>query len=259
MAYADEIAAANRLKTLEERFAARNAVRAKYGMEPEKKTRGGLAEVYDRNKGVIQAALPALAGMLVPGAGALAGAITGGLARGLDRPGQGGIKPDWGQAARGAATGAALGGLGGTARGKLGEMLGGRTASAGALKPMVAPTGPSVGPAATPMGSVGSTTTPATAPAIAPVAAAAPTVPAESPKPGMLSRLLTTAQKPEVLAPLVGGVADVLGSAQDRAVKERQVKLEEEQLRMEQERKARMAELLMPLFQQQVTQYAGRR
>jgi len=117
MAYQDELAAANRLPTREARLAARNAVRAKYGMEAEKRKRGGFAGAYDRNKGLIQAALPTLAGFLVPGSSMLAGALTGGLARGLDRPGQRGIGLDLGQAARGAATGAALGGLGGGFRG----------------------------------------------------------------------------------------------------------------------------------------------
>ena len=62
-----------------------------------------------------------------------------------------------------------------------------------------------------------------------------------------------------MLAPAAGAVADVFGSMQDRATKEAQVRLEEQQMRMENERRARLAELLMPLFQQQVTQYAGRR
>jgi hypothetical protein len=64
MAYQDEIAAANRLRTMEERFAARNAVRAKYGMDPEKRTRGGAAGVWDRNKGFITTAAEMAAGAL---------------------------------------------------------------------------------------------------------------------------------------------------------------------------------------------------
>jgi hypothetical protein len=70
---------------------------------------------------------------------------------------------------------------------------------------------------------------------------------------------LAAVQRPEVLAPLAGGVADVLGSAQDRAVQERRIQLEEEQMRQERERQERLAQLLMPLFQQQVSQYGGRR
>ena len=123
MAYEDEIAAANRLPTREARLAARNAVRAKYGMASEEKRRGGLAGFYDRNKQLIQAGLPTLAGMFIPGGGAVAGAITGGLARGLDRPGQGGVALNLGQAARGAATGAALGSLGETAVAAIAETV----------------------------------------------------------------------------------------------------------------------------------------
>jgi len=265
MAYADEIAAANRLKTREERFAARNAVRAKYGMEAEKKTRGGLAEVYDRNKGLVQAALPTLAGILVPGAGALAGGVIGGLAKGLDRPGQGGVKMDWGQARRGALAGAGLGATGAFARTGLQNLM---APKADALRPITAPTGPSVSSVQTGMGTAGATTTPAAVAAPTPVAAApvapAPVAPAvkaptENPKDGTLSSLFGALKKPEVLAPAAGAVADVFGSMQDRATKEAQVRLEEQQMQMENERRARLAQLLMPLFQQQVTQYAGRR
>lgn len=242
MAYEDEITAANRLPTREARLAARNAVRAKYGMGSEEKKRGGLAGFYDRNKQLIQAGLPTLAGMLVPGAGAVAGAITGGLARGLDRPGQGGVALNLGQAARGAATGAALG--------SLGEKFSPLKPSMGAPAPA---TTPMATPAATPMA------TPAATPAATSVATAGATVPTPPVKPGMMSRLLTTVQKPEVLAPLAGSVADVIGSAQDRAVQERRLKLEEEQVRREQERQERLAQLLMPLFQQTASQYGRTR
>ena len=255
MAYADEIAAANRLTTHEERFAARNAVRAKYGMEAETKTRGGLAGVYDRNKAVVQAALPTLAGILVPGAGALAGGVVGGLAKGLDRPGQGGIGLDLKQAGRGALAGAGLGATGAAARTGLQNLM---APKADTLRPMTTPTGPSVGSVQTGMGTAGATTTPAAVAAATPVAPAV-TVPTENPKGGALSSLFNALKKPEVLAPAAGAVADVFGSMQDRATKEAQVRLEEQQMRMENERRARLAELLMPLFQQQVTQYAGRR
>jgi hypothetical protein len=257
MAYADEIAAANRLTTREERFAARNAVRAKYGMEAETKTRGGLAGVYDRNKGLVQAALPTLAGILVPGAGALAGGVVGGLAKGLDRPGQGGIGLDLKQAGRGALAGAGLGQVGSYARTGLQNLM---APKADTLRPMTAPTGPSVGSVQTGMGTAGATTTPAAA---APVTGAAAGAAAgggtSEAKPNALSSLFNALKKPEVLAPAAGAVADVFGSMQDRATKEAQVRLEEQQMRMENERRARLAELLMPLFQQQVTQYAGRR
>lgn len=256
MAYEDEIAAANRLPTREARLAARNAVRAKYGMASEEKRRGGLAGFYDRNKQLIQAGLPTLAGMFIPGGGALAGAITGGLARGLDRPGQGGVALNLGQAARGAATGAALGSLGE----KFSPF---KPAAPTPLRELPAPTGPSATTAQTPMGMAGpargAPATPApTVPSITP----APTpmnMPVPDTKPGMMSRLLTTVQKPEVLAPLAGGVADVIGSAQDRAVRERQLALEEERMRRERESQERLAQLLMPLFQQTASQYGRTR
>lgn len=84
-------------------------------------------------------------------------------------------------------------------------------------------------------------------------------MPVPDTKPGMMSRLLTTVQKPEVLAPLAGGVADVIGSAQDRAVRERQLALEEERMRRERESQERLAQLLMPLFQQTASQYGRTR
>jgi hypothetical protein len=226
-------------------------------MEAEKRQRGGLAEVYDRNKAVVQAALPTLAGILAPGAGALAGGVVGGLAKGLDRPGQGGVKMDWGQAGRGALAGAGLGATGAAARTGLQNLM---APKADTLRPMTAPTGPSVGSVQTGMGTAGATTTPAVA---APVTGAATGAAAgggtSEAKPNALSSLFNALKKPEVLAPAAGAVADVFGSMQDRATKEAQVRLEEQQMRMENERRARLAELLMPLFQQQVTQYAGRR
>ena len=104
-----------------EKFEFRRAQQEAAGLAKETKKRGGVAGAYDRNKAIVQAAVPTLAGMLIPGVGpAISGAIAGGLARGLDRPGKGGIGLDLGQAARGAVTGAALGKLGSMAGGKLG-------------------------------------------------------------------------------------------------------------------------------------------
>lgn len=272
MAYEDEIAAANRLPTREARLAARNAVRAKYGMASEEKRRGGLAGFYDRNKQLIQAGLPTLAGMFIPGGGAVAGAITGGLARGLDRPGQGGVALNLGQAARGAATGAALGSLGEKFSPLKPSM--GAPAPAPAPAPTPAPTGTGSGggmplnvlrerqetQAIADLARTQQMAPPApTVPSITP----APTpmnMPAPDTKPSTLSRLLGFAREN---APLVQGVtgaaADVIGSAQDRAVRERQLKLEEERMRREQESQERLAQLLMPLFQQTARQYGRTR
>ena len=285
MAYEDEITAANRLPTREARLAARNAVRAKYGMASEEKRRGGLAGFYDRNKQLIQAGLPTLAGMFIPGGGALAGAITGGLARGLDRPGQGGVALNLGQAARGAATGATLG--------SLGEKF-------SPLKPSMGAPAPAPTPAPAPASTAATRTSadargmlagagdqrdlvtqamqsgramPAPTPSITSASTATSRM---TDVPGLRfediananvvgtprslgSRAMSALLQPEVLAPVSGAVADVIGSAQDRAVRERQLALEEERMRRERESQERLAQLLMPLFQQTASQYGRTR
>lgn len=73
------------------------------------------------------------------------------------------------------------------------------------------------------------------------------------------SRAMSALLQPEVLAPVSGAVADVIGSAQDRAVRERQLALEEERMRRERESQERLAQLLMPLFQQTASQYGRTR
>jgi hypothetical protein len=71
--------------------------------------RGGLAGLYDRNKGVIQKAAPVLAGVV---GGPLAGAAVGAAMRGLDREGKSGIGFDVGQGLRGGMEGYAGGAAG---------------------------------------------------------------------------------------------------------------------------------------------------
>ena len=269
MAYEDEIAAANRLPTREARLSARNAVRAKYGMPSEEKKRGGLAGFYDRNKKLVQAGLPTLAGMFVPGAGAVAGGIVGGLARGLDRPGQGGVALDLGRAAQGAATGATLGTLGA----KVSPVKPALPAPTATPAPTPAAPGAPAAPGGggmprsvlesrreqadilnlarsqQPMG-----VTPVAAPTPAPTSMLDQT--GSTKPPTMMSRLLGFAREN---APIVQGVtgaaADVIGSYMDRDTREQQLEMQKEQMRRERESQERLAQLLMPLFQQQVSQY----
>lgn len=128
-----------------EKFEWRRSQQEAAGLDKESKKRGGVAGAYDRNKALVQAAAPVLAGMLLPGIGsAAAGAITGGLARGLDRPGKGGIGLDLGAAAKGAVAGAGMGQLGGAIGSKASQFLANRAASkAGeAALTAAAPTGP---------------------------------------------------------------------------------------------------------------------
>ena len=245
-----------------EKFEWRRAQQAAAGLEQEKKKRGGVAGAYDRNKELVQAAVPALAGMFLPGSSALMGALAGGLARGLDRPGKGGIGLDLGQAARGAVTGAALGQLGGAAGSKLGVSKIGMGGGGMPLKPMSAP-----GDAIT---SVGERTASAIAPpTTAPGVPLNPTAPPPSPTftpsaagqaassriagmaggmgagagagagaaggaagaaggagagaAGGMSTFRQLATNPQVIAGALGGVSNVMGQQAQRRVQEQQL------------------------------------
>ena len=70
--------------------------------------RGGLAGIWDRNKGIIKTAVPA-ALSFIPGAGIPLAAAAGAAMEGLDRPGKRGIGLDPLAAARGGVSGAAIG------------------------------------------------------------------------------------------------------------------------------------------------------
>lgn len=82
--------------------------------------RGGLAGLYDRNKGLIRTAAT-IGGSLL--GGPAAGAAIGAAFRGLDREGKRGIGFDVGQGLRGAAEGYATGKLTGAAKSSIGKML----------------------------------------------------------------------------------------------------------------------------------------
>lgn len=82
--------------------------------------RGGLAGLYDRNKGLIRTAAT-IGGSLL--GGPAAGAAIGAAFRGLDREGKSGIGFDIGQGLRGAAEGYATGKLTGAAKSSIGKML----------------------------------------------------------------------------------------------------------------------------------------
>jgi hypothetical protein len=97
------------------------------GAAPKKKRkRGGLAGLWDRNKGVIKPLVSGVAGAF---GGPIGGALAGGLMGGLDRPGKGGVGFDVGRGVRGAAGGALAGAAGAGARGLFsGGMAGAKTA-----------------------------------------------------------------------------------------------------------------------------------
>jgi hypothetical protein len=90
--------------------------------------RGGLAGFYDRNKGVLQAAAPFIAGAV---GGPLAGAAVGAAMRGFDREGQSGIGFDLGQGLQGGISGYGAGSLGASAKNLFTGQLAKRAAAKG--------------------------------------------------------------------------------------------------------------------------------
>lgn len=88
--------------------------------------RGGVAGFFDRNKGWLKPAATIGAGLLTGGMG---GAVVGGLMRGLDREGKGGIGFDVGQGVRGAVQGYGLGKGAGMLKSGIMNRLGGQAAS----------------------------------------------------------------------------------------------------------------------------------
>lgn len=255
-----------------EKFEWRRAQQAAAGLEQEKKKRGGVAGAYDRNKELVQAAVPALAGMFLPGSSAVMGALAGGLARGLDRPGKGGIGLDLGQAARGAMTGAALGQLGGAAGSKLGvaklgagaaplppmpaqgagiESVGARTASAVTPPPMTPPPAAAGGaPAFTPSaaGQAASSRIAGMAGGMgAGAGAGAGAAGGAAGAAGGMSTFRQLATNPQVIAGALGGVSNVMGQQAQRRVQEQQLAQQGSQFQQqfdvsEEERKRRQAE-----------------
>lgn len=192
------------------------------------KKRGGLAGLYDRNKGVLQMLAPTVAGAF---GGPLAGAAVGAAMRGLDRPGQRGIGLDVGQAIRGGAEGYGMGSLGQSARAGIGKML--------------APGLPSVSaPSSIPMTN---TMLPGRAAGAAGAAGGG-----GGGAGNFATRALDFATKYEKpLGMAAKGIMSQLPDPQEM----RQQDFAERQYEDEQERRRRIAELLMPMYQQMM---AGR-
>lgn len=208
--------------------------------------RGGLAGVWDRNKKIIKPIASFAAGMVNPALGAAVGAAMGGL----DREGKSGIGLDL--------KGAAVGGLQGYGAGKLGQFAKGKLAS------MFAPGG-----GASALGGAGSS-----AGAGAGSAAPASSVKSLLAPGGVVQDAGQTVAKPAGSwlarnAPVIGGVAqgasNVIGSAMDRSARAEGIDWERERFEREFERqkeleereraeRARIAQLLMPLWNQQVQQ-----
>lgn len=106
---------------------------ASRGQEPQRRRRGGLAGIWDRNKGAIgSVAGAALGNLLMPGAGgAIAGKLLGGAAGGALARG----RFDAGQALGDALTGSGAMEIGGMARRGLSNVLGRGAAQAASAAP----------------------------------------------------------------------------------------------------------------------------
>ena len=80
--------------------------------QQQKRKRGGLAGIWDRNKGIIKTVVPTVVGAFGGPVGVPMAAMTRAAMEGLDRPGKRGIGLDLGAYARGAAVGAGQGAMG---------------------------------------------------------------------------------------------------------------------------------------------------
>ena len=266
------------------------------------KKRGGLAGVYDRNKGLIQKAVPA-ALSFIPGAGIPLAAAAGAAMRGLDRPGKSGIGFDPYAGLKGGVEGYAIGkGTQAIAGGIKGLLTAGAKApSASMAGAPVSPGGYQVGfqgigmplDSASPVGAgipdlpafgakVGMTG-PANLPDFAskvgmtpgfgasqaaiggPSLGAMPNVVKDlAPRPGVMSQLGSAAsaagkfarENKDLIAMAGKGIMSTQPQPGEEAAmmnaETGRMRLEEEQrqAKMEEERKQRIAQLLMPYIQQ---------
>jgi hypothetical protein len=132
---ANRLAGLDGKSSMKERFALRNQLRAEAGLPPEKKTRGGVAGVVDRNRNfvgnLVKNVAPALA--LIPGVGIPAAAAVGAAGRAIQKGAN--IGDIARQGASTAATAAAAQG----ALGAIKRVLPSGTPAGGELKPLPAP------------------------------------------------------------------------------------------------------------------------
>ena len=210
--------------------------------------RGGLAGLYDRNKGLIRTGATIGASLL---GGPLAGAATGAAFRGLDREGKRGIGFDIGQGLRGGLEGYAVGqGTQGVKALLTGAGKAAGAAAAGPLAPQPA------------VGATGGFFPGAGGAGVNPLAVAGKTTMEKAPS--FLAKAGTFAKENKDLLTMAGkGIEKVLPNpASDAALMDAEtarMRFDEErrQMQVEEERRRRIAELLMPLFRQQFPQYAG--
>lgn len=257
------------------------------------KKRGGLAGLYDRNKGIIQAAAPVVAGAF---GGPMAGAAVGAAMRGLDRPGKRGIGLDPFEAVKGGLSGYGAGALGQAGRKGITSLFTAKAAPNAALfesgteamnrglamipdvtipsapspaSSLFAPSMPTLPPfnaekmiGITPQSPMGA---PTVTPTLTPPRLPARVNPNEGGKSNeggkRISKLLTGVKENwEPISGIAKGIgATMSGQAQESLANEKialeRMRFEEEraQLQRERESRQRLTQLLMPLLQAQMT------
>lgn len=259
--YADQTA-----RNPEERKRMRADAYRRFGMEPPKRKRGGLAGLWDRNKNVIVPAASGLAALLTGGAAApLAAAATGAAMRGADTKS---LKGALGGAAEGylsglgasAVSGAVKGGMGGTGiRGMLsgagrgaargaGQYVGMGSAKASAPQTAAQPRVPGPLSDADLLREFPAVDAATGANALGETAAAAPS---------RLASLL----KPEAIGGVTAGLGQALGGYMERRAGQERLDFERQRDLEEQRRANRLAELLAPMAGAQAgligAQYGG--
>lgn len=203
------------------------------------KKRGGLAGLYDRNKGLFRTA--AILGGTALG-GPAGGAAAGAAFRGLDRPGKRGIGFDVGQGLRGAAEGYTIGKTAVGAKQAIGKML---APKAAALPSLAAPDSLGVvntmlpSQATTPLatGGMSAIGNAAVAPDVGSLASrAAGQVAGQSPKLGRVESILSKVEKyPKAFEMMQSSLPDPQAQARIDAEMMR-ARSDEERARLERER-----------------------
>jgi len=238
----------------DEKFKWRQEQQRAAGLDVEKRKRGGVAGGYDRNKKLVGAAVTAAGYMLGGPTGA---AVSRGFMQGVDRPGKSGIGFDVSRAAKGA--------LEGYSAGKVADI--GR-AGVGKLKGMFSPDkvpvsgnvpGPAQGETMVTADYGRQIGTEGTKRSMSEMLGGAKDTVGDAAKSLGSGALKFAKENPAIVANAATAGAGVIGSKLEADAANRRYDLEEEMFREEQARRNRLAQLLMPLFQQQVQQYGAQR
>lgn len=221
---------------------------------PRRRRRGGLAGIWDRNKNIIAPVVGAGLGALT--GGLAAPAIAGGLMRGLDREGRGGVGFDVGRGVGGAVEGAAAGAAGRFGRGLLSRGPAG--AGVAGIEPTARATGSMAQNAAF---ETGAQAVPPAVPSAVPLptSRAGMQVSGGASGGGLMRGLGNVGSFVNRNANAVGmglqGVSGIMGAQSERRIAEERMALERERDEQERRRRENIAGLLLPLYRQQAQRF----